>query len=167
MTTLIARSQGLLACCGSPKRHRAQSTRVSDVSRSGYAEPTVTRMIDVVRLLIVLTGRHRTLALDIVALRQQLALYRRTRPKPMMVGPIAWSGRGYELPGWTGNRPWWSSDPPRLWRGIAWYWIRRSRPRGGARGPAPRSDAWSGRWRRELTLGRASDPWGEAGVRGL
>jgi len=64
------------------------------MSRSGYAEPMVTWIIDVVRLLIVLAGQHRTLALENLALRQQLALDRRTRPKPIMRWPdrLFWIG---------------------------------------------------------------------------
>ena len=78
----------------------------------------VTWIIDVVRLLIVLTGRHRTLALENLALRQQLALYRRTRPKPI----IRWPDRLFWIALWaawgSGNRPWWLSAPPRLSHGI-------------------------------------------------
>ena len=121
--------------CGSPKPNRAHSTRLSDMSRSGYAEPMVAWIIRVVRLLIVLASRHRSLALENLALRQQLALYRRTRPKPTM----RWSDRLF----WIGLRAAWRDWKSALvvvrpatvvaWhrRGFAWYWTRRSRPRGG------------------------------------
>src|SRR3954470_17110179 len=91
--------------------------------------------IHVVRLLIVLAGRHRTLVLENLALRQQLAVYRRTRPKPA----IRWSDRLF----WTGLRLAWSDWKSALlivrpatviaWhrRGVAWCWTRRSRPRRG------------------------------------
>lgn len=42
----------------------------------------VARVIHLIRLLIVLASGHRHLVLENLALRQQLAVYRRTRPKP-------------------------------------------------------------------------------------
>ena len=69
------------------------------MGRSGYAEPMVAWIIRVVRLLIVLGSRHRSLALENLALRQQLGLYQRTRPKPMM----RWSDRLF----WIGLRAAW------------------------------------------------------------
>src|SRR5215204_6055257 len=56
----------------------------------------VARFIDVVRLLIVLASRHRTLVLENLALQQQLAVDRRTRPRPA----IRWSDRLF----WIGLR---------------------------------------------------------------
>ena len=120
------------------------------MSRSGYAVPMVTWIIDVVRLLIVLAGRHRTLALENLALRQQLALYRRTRPKPIM----RWPDRLF----WIGLRATWGDWKSALvvirpatvvaWhrRGFSWYWTRRSRPRGGRPRSERMSDDWFGRW---------------------
>ena len=95
----------------------------------------VARFIHAVRLLIVLASRHRGLVLESLAVQQQLALYRRTRPTPA----IRWSDR----PFWIGLRwawPDWKSAlvvvrPATVvaWhrRGFAWYWTRQSRPRGG------------------------------------
>src|SRR6476659_9934457 len=60
----------------------------------------VAGLIHVVRLLIVLASRHRTLVLENVALRQQLAVYRRTRAKPA----VRWSDRLF----WIGLRLAWS-----------------------------------------------------------
>jgi hypothetical protein len=134
------------ATCGSPKPNRADSTRVTD--RADYAESMVAWMIRIVRLLIVLASRHRSLALENLALRQQLALYRRTRPKPTM----RWPDRLF----WIGLRAAWRDwksalvvvRPPQSWRGIA----AASRGTGPAardrsavaRGPTPRSGAWNG-----------------------
>ena len=56
--------------------------------------------VHVVRLLIVLSGGHRTLALENLALRQQLAAYRRARAKPA----VRWSDRLF----WIGLRLAWS-----------------------------------------------------------
>src|SRR5215204_3218556 len=56
----------------------------------------VASFIRVVRLMIVLASRHRTLVLENLALQQQLAVYRRTRPNPA----IRWSDRLF----WIGLR---------------------------------------------------------------
>ena len=75
--------------------------------------------------------------------------------------------------GGIGNRPWWSSDQPRSWRGIVAALRgtgpaahdRAGSPAGRRRDSTPRP----GDGRREPTLGRASDPWRivEARVCGL
>lgn len=95
----------------------------------------VTRIIHILRLLIVLASRHRSLVLENLALRQQLAAYGRTRPKPA----IRWSDRLF----WIGLRAAWPGWKSALmivrpatviaWhrRGLAWYWRRRSRRSGG------------------------------------
>ena len=91
----------------------------------------VARIIHVVRLLIVLASLPRTLVLENLPLRQQLAIYGRTRPKP----GLHWSDRLF----WIGLRwvwPDWQSAlvvvrPATViaWhrRGFRWYWSRRSR----------------------------------------
>ena len=88
-----------------------------------------------VRVLIVLASPHRKLVLENLALRQQLAVYRRTAPRP----PMRWSDRLF----WLGLRRAWPDWKSALvvvrpatviaWhrRGVAWYWTRQSRPRGG------------------------------------
>jgi hypothetical protein len=95
----------------------------------------VARFIHVVRVLVVLASRHRTLILENLALHQQLTVYRRARPKP----DIRWSDRLF----WVGLRWVWRDWKSALvvvqpatvvaWhrRGFAWYWTRRSRSRGG------------------------------------
>ena len=47
------------------------------------------RVIQMARLLIILASRHRSLVFENLALRQQLAVYHRTRPKPT----VRWSDR--------------------------------------------------------------------------
>ena len=86
----------------------------------------VARLIYLVRLAIVLEN---------LALGQQLAVYRRTRPRPA----LRWSDRLF----WIGLRLAWPDWKSALvvvrpatviaWhrRGFAWYWTRRSRPTGG------------------------------------
>src|SRR4051812_44363599 len=97
----------------------------------------VVRVIQIARLLIILVSRHRSLVFENLALRQQLAVYHRTRPKPI----VRWSDRLF----WVGlrlARPDWKSAlvivrPATViaWhrRGFAWYRTRRSRPSGGRR----------------------------------
>ena len=94
----------------------------------------VVRVIQIARLLIILASRHRSLVFENLALRQQLAVYHRTRPKPT----VCWSDRLF----WVGLRLAWPDWKSALvivrpatviaWhrRGFAWYWTRRSRRRG-------------------------------------
>ena len=60
----------------------------------------VVRVIQMARLLIILASRHRSLVFENLALRQQLAVYRRTRSKPT----VRWSDRLF----WVGLRLAWS-----------------------------------------------------------
>ena len=124
----------------------------------------VARFIHVVRLLVVLGSRHRTLVLENLALQQQLAVYRRTRPKPA----IRWSDRLF----WIGLRwawPDWKSAlvvvrPATVvaWHrlGFAWYWTRRSRPRGGR----PQLGADVARLVQEMAV--ANSLWGAPRIHG-
>jgi putative transposase len=59
----------------------------------------IVRVIQIVRLLTILASRHRSLVFENLALRQQLAVYRRTRPKPT----VRWSDRVF----WVGLRLAW------------------------------------------------------------
>jgi len=56
----------------------------------------IVRVIQIARLLIILASRHRSLVFENLALRQQLAVYHRTRPKPS----VRWSDRLF----WVGLR---------------------------------------------------------------
>ena len=58
------------------------------------------RFLRVLRLLTVLAGGHRALALENLALQQQLAMYRRTRPRPA----ARWAERLF----WVGLRRLWT-----------------------------------------------------------
>ena len=93
------------------------------------------RLLRVLRLLTVFAGGHRVLALENLALRQQLAMHQRARPRPT----IRWADRLF----WVGLRRAWTDWRSALvivrpttvvaWhrRGFAWYWTWRSRPLGG------------------------------------
>src|SRR6478735_4668961 len=112
----------------------------------------VVRVIQIARLLITMASRHRSLVFENLALRQQLAVYRRTRPKPT----VRWSDRLF----WVGLRLAWTEWKSALvivrpatviaWhrRGFAWYWARRSRPNGGR----PRAAAEIRRLVREMAV---------------
>ncbi len=59
-------------------------------------------VIRALRLLTVLAGGHRALALENLALRQQLAMYRRARPRPAVRGSdrLFWVSLRRAWPGW-------------------------------------------------------------------
>jgi len=57
-------------------------------------------LLRVLRLLTVFAGGHRALAIENVALRQQVAMYRRIRPRPT----VRWSDRLC----WVGLRRGWT-----------------------------------------------------------
>jgi putative transposase len=59
----------------------------------------VVRVIQIARRLIILASRQRSLVFENLALRQQLAVYHRTRPKPI----VRWSDRLF----WVGLRLAW------------------------------------------------------------
>lgn len=122
------------------------------------------RVVRVVQLLLVLGSRHRALALENLALRQQLAMYRRVRPTPR----ARWADRLF----WVGLRRWWSDWTSALvvvrpatviaWhrRVVWWSWARRSRPLRGR----PRTDADLRRLIREMTV--ANPLWGAPRLHG-
>lgn len=124
----------------------------------------VVRVIQIARFLIILASRHRSLVFENLALRQQLAVYRRAGPRPI----VRWSDRLF----WIGLRRAWPDWKSALvivrpatviaWhrRGFAWYWTQRSRPRGGR----PQVLANVRRLTREMTL--ANPLWGAPRIHG-
>ena len=96
----------------------------------------VARFIQVVRLLIVLASRHRSLVLENLALRQQqLTTYQRTRPRPAARGidRLFWIGLRLAWPDWKSALVVVRPATVIAWhrQGLAWYWTHRSRPSGG------------------------------------
>jgi hypothetical protein len=154
---LVGRFRG----CGSPKTSM-RPTRPRGPSRLCWT--MVDRVIQIARLLIVLPSRHRSLVFENVALRRQLAVYRRTRPKPTL--------RRSDRLFWVGLRLAWADWKSALmivrpatviaWhrRGFAWYWTRRSRPKGGR----PQIDDHARRLTREMA--RANPLWGAPRIHG-
>jgi hypothetical protein len=129
-----------------------RQTRPSPHGPSRLCWTMVACLIQIARLLITLASRHRSLVFENLALRQQLAVYHRARPKPT----VRWSDRLF----WVGLQLAWPDWKSALvivrpatviaWhrRGFAWYWTRRSRPRGGR----PQVDADVRRLTREMAL---------------
>ena len=78
----------------------------------------VIRIIRIARFLIILASRQRSLVFENLPLRQQLAIYRRTRPKPALrlSDPLFWVGLLLAWPDWIvglGHR-----QTP---HGLAWH----------------------------------------------
>jgi putative transposase len=124
----------------------------------------VARFIHVVRLLIVLASRDRSLVLENLALRQQLALYRRTRPKPAIRWPdrLFWVGLRWSWPDWRSALVVVRPATVVAWhrRGFAWYWTRQSRLSGGR----PQVGAELRRLVREMAV--ANPLWGAPRIHG-
>jgi transposase InsO family protein len=90
----------------------------------------------VLRLLPFLIGGHRPLALENLALRQQLAVYKRTAPRPKLrpADRLFWAGLARVWTGWRQALVIVSPDTVLRWqrRRFREYWTRLSgRPRGG------------------------------------
>jgi hypothetical protein len=121
-------------------------------------------ILRLVRLLIVLASRHRSLALENLALRQQLAVYGRTRPKPTMrfSDRLFWLGLRWAWPDWKSALVVVRPATVVAWhrRGFAWYWTRRSRPRGGR----PRAGGEIRRLVRDMVV--ANPLWGAPRIHG-
>jgi putative transposase len=124
----------------------------------------VVRVIQIARLLIILASRHRSLVFENLALRQQLAVYRRTRPKPTLrrSDRLFWVGVRLAWPDWKSALMIVRPATVIAWhrRGFAWYWTRRSRPRGGR----PQGGADVRRLTREMA--RANPLWGAPRIHG-
>src|SRR6266511_963963 len=62
----------------------------------------ITLLLHLLRLLPFLCGGHRQLAIENLALRQQLAVYKRTAPRPRLrtTDRLFWVGLARVWPGW-------------------------------------------------------------------
>jgi putative transposase len=91
----------------------------------------------VFRLLPFLFGGHRQLALDNVALRQQLAVYKRTmsRPKLRTIDRLFWVGLARAWTGWRQSLVIVTPDTVLRWqhRRFSDYWTQLSRRSTGGR----------------------------------
>jgi transposase InsO family protein len=97
---------------------------------------TLALILHVLRLLPFLVGSHRQLALENLALRQQLAVYKRTMPRPKLhtTDRLFWAGLARVWTGWRQALVIVSPDTVLRWqrRRFREYWARLSgRPTGG------------------------------------
>ena len=96
----------------------------------------ITLLLHLLRLLPFLVGGHRQLALENLALRHQLAVYKRLAPRPKLrpADRLFWAGLARVWTGWRQALVIVSPDTVLRWqrRRFREYWTRRSgRPRGG------------------------------------
>ncbi len=112
-------------------------------SRSGhYLSSMITLLLHLLRLLPVLFGCHRQLALENLALRQQLAVYKRmmTRPRLRKTDRLIWVGLARIWAGWRESLVIVTPDTVLRWqrRRFREYWTQLS---GRTTGGRPRINA--------------------------
>src|SRR5216117_2755428 len=85
---------------------RQNSVRSQVVDQSALirreSRPMITLLLHLLRLLPFLCGGHRQLALENLVLRQQLAVYKRTAPRPRLrtMDRLLWIGLARVWAGW-------------------------------------------------------------------
>jgi putative transposase len=91
----------------------------------------ITLVLHLLRLLPFLVGGHRQLALENLALRQQLAVYKRLAPRPKLrqTDRLFWAGLARVWTGWRQALVIVSPDTVLRWqrRRFREYWTRISR----------------------------------------
>jgi putative transposase len=125
----------------------------------------ITLLLDLLRLLPFLVGGHRQLALENLALRQQLAVYKRTASRPRLhtKDRLFWAGLARVWTGWRQALVIVSPDTVLRWqrRRFRDYWTQLSpRPTGGR----PRIDAEIAALVRKMTA--ANPLWGAPRIHG-
>jgi putative transposase len=97
----------------------------------------ITPLLHVLRLLPFLVGGHRQLALENLALRQQIAVYKRTAPRPRLrtTDRLFWAGLARLWPGWRQALVIVSPDTVLRWqrRRFREYWTQLSGRHSGGR----------------------------------
>ena len=96
----------------------------------------ITPVLHLLRLLPFLCGGHRRLAIENLALRQQLAVYKRTAPRPRLrtMDRLFWVGLARVWTGWRQPLVIVTADTVLRWqrRRFRDYWTKLSaRPTGG------------------------------------
>src|SRR3989475_1640643 len=132
----------------------------------------ITLLLHVLRLLPFLFGGHRQLAIENLALRQQLAVYKRTtaRPKLRTTDRLFWIWLARVWPGWRQPLAIVTPDTVLRWqrRRFCEYWTKLSgRPTGGRPAVHAETKALIARMATANPLGRSANPWraAEAGYR--
>ena len=125
----------------------------------------ISLLLHLLRLLPFLFGGHRQLALENLALRQQLSVYKRTvtRPSLRRIDRLFWVGLARVWAGWKQSLLIVTPDTVLRWqrRRFREYWAQTLRsPRGG---PPTRTPPDQGSRRTngsgQSSLGRAANPW--------
>jgi putative transposase len=95
----------------------------------------IARPVRTIQVVVLLCGGSRALVLENLALRQQLGMYQRSRPRPAIrrTDRWFWVGLCRLWPGWATALVVLRPATVIGWhrRGFAWYWTRRSRKTGG------------------------------------
>ena len=118
----------------------------------------ITLALHLLRLLPVLVGGHRQLALENLALRQQLAVYKRMAPRPRLrtIDRLLWVGLARVWTGWRQALVIVSPDTVLRWRRRRFreYWAQLSvgLPEAALRSMR-RSPPSSGKWPRRIPCG--------------
>src|SRR6516165_5542042 len=118
----------------------------------------ITTLLHLLRLFPFLCGGHRQLALENLALRHQLAVYKRTvtRPRLRRTDRLLWVWLARVSTGWRAALVIVAPDTVVRWqrRRFRAHWTKLSRrPTGVARPSTPRSKPWSPGWRRRIPYG--------------
>src|SRR5262244_1431383 len=122
--------------CPSPEPRPILKRLIFQIRSGDNPASMITSLLHLLRLLPFLFGGHRQLALENLALRQQLAVYKRTTPRPKLhqADRLFWAGLALVWTGWRQALVIVSPDTVLGWqrRRFREYWTRRSgRPRGG------------------------------------
>jgi hypothetical protein len=115
----------------------------------------ITLLLHLFRVLPFLFGGHRQLALENLALRHQLAVYKRTvsRPPLRRTDRLCWVALARVWADWRRPLVIVTPDTVLRWqrRRFRQYWTKLSaRPTAAARLSTPRSKPWSGEWPRRI-----------------
>jgi transposase InsO family protein len=125
----------------------------------------ITLLLHALRLLPFLVGGHQQLALENLALRQQLAVYKRTTPRPKLrpADRLFWAGLARVWTGWRQALIIVSPDTVLRWqrRRFREYWTRLSSRSRGGRPPASKEVAAFVR-----TMAAANPLWGAPRIHG-
>jgi hypothetical protein len=145
----------------------SSASQVIDLSvLSGHNRGSmITLLLHLLRLLPFLVGGHRQLALENLALRQQLAVYKRTMPRPKLhtTDRLFWAGLARVWTGWRQALVIVSPDTVLRWqrRRFREYWARLSgRPTRGRPSVDVEIAPSSGKWPRRIPC------WGLLGCTG-
>src|SRR5712664_2725619 len=104
--------------CPSPKLDPAGKWLISQLRSGDNPSSMITLLLHLLRLLPFLFGGHRQLALENLALRQQLAVYKRTatRRKLRTTDRLFWVGLARVWAGWTRPLVIVTPDPVLRWQ---------------------------------------------------